>query len=349
MSIARLPLKITREASRYSRQRAQFRTARPLIPDSLLEPFTRLRISSRTRIASASACAVVAVAFYLYNSDTVPETGRRRFNFFSDGLLARLFAWEEKHLESLIGEFVLGERDWRSRAVKRVMARLVPLCGSHEPWRCSVVAGRGMINALVSPGRKIVMHASLVDLCGTDDAIAAVLAHEIAHHRARHHGERYSTLTAITMTSSCAVLASGAVKGLMVFSLGLLFGGIYLRRVLFELPMSRRQETEADYIGLMMMADACYDPRAAVGLWRRLDRALDEGGVVHEMLRTHPTNKNRITRLREWLPTAMERRSLRGCPALGWRSFISSRKVRRLPSAQPVSIHDVIRDIRPPA
>ncbi|PHH66713.1 hypothetical protein CDD80_918 [Ophiocordyceps camponoti-rufipedis] len=329
-------------------QRAQLRTARPLIPNSLLEPFTRRRISPTTRKASAGVCILVAWVFYLYNSDAVPETGRRRFNMFSDGFLARLCASDEDRLKSAMGGLVLGERDWRSQAVKRVMARLAPLCGSDEPWHCSVVAGGDTINAAASPGRKITIHAAMVDLCTSDDALATVLAHELAHHRAQHIGERYSIAAVAAVTSSCAFFAAGAVKGLVVFSLWGLMGGYYLRHVLFELPMSRRQETEADYMGLMMMADACYDPRAAVGFWRRLDLLLDEGREVPEMLRTHPTNENRIAKLREWLPVAMDRRSQRGCPSLSWRGFISDGLKRHLPSAQPVPIYDVIRDIRPP-
>ena len=67
-------------------------------------------------------------------------------------------------------------------------------------------------------------------------------------------------------------------------------GGFYLQDLLFYLPMGRKQESEADYIGLMMMAEACYDPRAAVGFWQRMEGIAKHGGQeVPEMLSTHPS------------------------------------------------------------
>ncbi|KAJ3521181.1 hypothetical protein NM208_g13409 [Fusarium decemcellulare] len=78
--------------------------------------------------------------------------------------------------------------------------------------------------------------------------------------------------------------------------------------------MGRKQESEADLIGLMMMAEACYDPRAAVGFWQRMDSLQRTGGQeVPEMLSTHPSNENRIAKISEWMPQAMEKRMESDC------------------------------------
>jgi predicted Zn-dependent protease len=99
-----------------------------------------------------------------------------------------------------------------------------------------------------------------------------------------------------------------------------LLGG-FLSDVFLNLPMSRDQETEADYIGLMLMAEACYDPRAGLEVWPRLDRAeqgmIDKMGVpgmrVPEWASTHPASLNRLERLREWMPRAEEKRWQSDC------------------------------------
>ncbi|KAL2106213.1 hypothetical protein VUR80DRAFT_7056 [Thermomyces stellatus] len=74
-------------------------------------------------------------------------------------------------------------------------------------------------------------------------------------------------------------------------------------------------ESEADYIGLMLMAEACYDPREAIHFWRRMERAVKAGDAVEipEWMSTHPSNQNRIEKISEWLPRAMEKRSISDC------------------------------------
>lgn len=79
-------------------------------------------------------------------------------------------------------------------------------------------------------------------------------------------------------------------------------------------PASRKQESEADYIGLMMMAKSCYDPKAAVGVWERMEAATKaRGDDIPQWLSTHPSNENRIVQMQQWLPKAEEARSESEC------------------------------------
>lgn len=126
---------------------ARLRNARPLVPDAIAD---RLNRAGRVRYPKAymAAAAVAAVAFYLYNSQTVPVTGRRRFNFLSD----RFVAWTHKGAADVIirevqsqGGRFLSDRDRRTVLVKRVMKRLIPVSGmAGLDWEIFVIEDRGM-------------------------------------------------------------------------------------------------------------------------------------------------------------------------------------------------------------
>ena len=206
------------------------------------------------------------------------------------------------------GVRVLGPWDPRTIRVKRVMQRLVPFCGLEEEWEVFVVEEPGTANAFVLPGGKVFVFSGLLGLARGDDGLATVLGHEIAHNVADHMGERLSQDVGASIATWSLVLLGG------VFGVGALIQYWFGSRVLdvaFGLPMSRMQETEADYIGLMMMAQACYDPREAALFWARMDKA--GGPQVPEWLSTHPANASRIQKIQQWLPQAMEKRAQSDC------------------------------------
>lgn len=134
------------------------------------------------------------------------------------------------------------------------------------------------------------MHSGIINVCRNEDALAAVLGHEIAHNTASHAAERLSAAWVGNLTAGSLFFLAGAVPGLILFGLWSVIGGFYLRDLLLYLPMGRTQETEADCLGLMMMAEACYDPRQAVGFWQRMEAIQHSGGhEIPEMLSTHPS------------------------------------------------------------
>lgn len=96
--------------------------------------------------------------------------------------------------------------------------------------------------------------------------------------------------------------------------LGLLLGSIGLDLGITK-PASRAQESEADYIGLMMMAKSCYNPDEAVKVWERMEKFQAQQAQVPEWLSTHPSNSNRISQMQQWLAKADEARSESGCAA----------------------------------
>lgn len=145
-------------------------------------------------------------------------------------------------------------------------------------------------NAFVVPGGKVFVHSGLLNVCQSEDALAAVLGHEIAHNTANHSGERLTQLGALWLFGGSAFFLRGPFAGAagVTFAIAGAFSTLTLLEV--ELPLTRKQEVEADYVGLMMMAEACYDPRAAVGLWQRMEilQSMQRERPPPEFLSTHP-------------------------------------------------------------
>lgn len=164
------------------------------------------------------------------------------------------------------------------------------------------------------PGGKVFVFSGILKICRNEDSVAAVLGHEIAHNVASHAAERLSLVSTGYLTGGCIFFLSGIWTGLTLFGGWALLGGYYLQELLLFLPADRKQEHEADCIGLMMMAEACYDPKAAVGFWERMEAMSKAGGQeVPEMLSTHPSNEHRIANIQHWMPKALEKQSESDC------------------------------------
>ncbi|KFA75022.1 hypothetical protein S40288_08826 [Stachybotrys chartarum IBT 40288] len=297
--------------------RERLRNARPLVSHAAADRFSNAG-RSRNSKRFAVACVAAAVIFYLCNSEVVPVSGRRRFNFFSDWYLQLYHRNEAKEIIRLVeaqGGRFLREGDPRVLLVKHVMKRLIPVSGVPDyDWEVFVIDDPRTANAFVIPGGKVFVHSGILNVCGNEHALAAVLGHEIAHNTALHAGERLSAAWVGNLMTGCVFLLAGGMPGVALFGLWTAVGGFFLRDLLFYLPMGRHQESEADYLGLMMMAEACYDPRYALTFWQRMEAVQRQGGVeVPEMLSTHPSNEQRIAQITQWMPRALEKRAESDC------------------------------------
>lgn len=209
---------------------------------------------------------------------------------------------------------ILPDYDRRVGLVKRVLGKLIAggdlgASGDGDNWEVYVIEDPGTQNAFVLPGNKVFVYSGILPICGGEDGLAAVLGHEIAHNIASHSAERMSSMLPLTLLSFgfIALDWSGVTFGLPI---GQYIGNTLLDLV-FAKPAGRQQESEADFIGLLLMAKSCYDPRAAVGLWERMDKA--HQGAPPEWLSTHPSNANRVGKIKEWLPEAEEAAQSAGC------------------------------------
>jgi predicted Zn-dependent protease len=173
----------------------------------------------------------------------------------------------------------------------------------HYSWEFRTLA-RNEINAFCLPGGKIVVYSGILPIAQNEAGLAAVLGHEVAHALAHHGAERLSNQQAVALGTAAtgALLAAdpdtARVAPQIMAALGVAATVGYL------LPMSRTQESEADHIGLILMALAGYDPREALGFWERVrsSTAHSQGPV---WLNTHPADDTRIADIRALIPEAM--------------------------------------------
>ena len=167
-------------------------------------------------------------------------------------------------------------------------------------WEVTVFADDAA-NAFALPGGKIGVFTGLLEVAQTQDQLAAVVGHEIAHVLAEHSNERVSTNYIAQAGMSLAQAVAGAYgvdqQGTMMGLLGLgaQYGVI--------LPFGRAQESEADVMGLALMAEAGFDPRQSVQLWQNMAR--QGGAQPPEFLSTHPSHSTRISDLNAGIPQVM--------------------------------------------
>jgi predicted Zn-dependent protease len=181
--------------------------------------------------------------------------------------------------------------------VRRIAARLIPATAAFRPdapkwkWEMNVISSNE-VNAWCMPGGKIAVYSGLIQqLNVTDDELAAVMGHEIAHALREHSREQVSHQMAegLLVSLGSAVLGVGQLGQQVAQS---------LLDVTFNLPHSRNDETEADRIGVELAARAGFDPRAAVRLWEKMARL--GGSRPPQWLSTHPDPANRMKDLEEY-------------------------------------------------
>lgn len=153
-------------------------------------------------------------------------------------------------------------------------------------------------NAFALPGGKIGVHTGMLKVAKTDAQLAAVLGHEVGHVIAKHGAERMSEglVSQVVMAGAAVLTPDNPKRGIILGALGLgaQFGVM--------LPHSRTQESEADVIGLDLMARAGFDPAQSVELWKNMQAA--GGGAPPEFMSTHPSNSTRIANLQSRVPEA---------------------------------------------
>jgi predicted Zn-dependent protease len=178
--------------------------------------------------------------------------------------------------------------------VRAIAQRMIPATAAFRPdapgwaWEVNVITSKD-INAWCMPGGKMAVYTGLIErLNVTDDELAAVMGHEMAHALREHGRERVSQ----ALAQSLGVAVVGAALGLNEAALDLVN---LVTNVTIALPNSRLHEREADRIGVELAARAGYDPRAAVTLWQKMARA--GGGQPPQFLSTHPSHETRIREL----------------------------------------------------
>lgn len=168
-------------------------------------------------------------------------------------------------------------------------------------WEVEVVDDK-QVNAFCLPGGKIVVYTAILPVAETDAGLATVMGHEISHALSHHGAERMAQtqMVQIGMTAAGASMGDmdpGRRQQLMsVLNAGAQYG---------ILSYSRSHESEADHMGLLLMAAAGYDPNETIRFWKRMSEATGSSGAPPEFMSTHPSHETRIRDLTRWIPEAM--------------------------------------------
>lgn len=250
------------------------------------------------RWIAGSICCLALLAG-VFACQKAPLTGRTQFILLPERVDIRL---GELAYESVVESQRRSLNPLHRLRVRRVVERIVAVSGRPDlNWRYEVFAGPDVINAFALPGGAIGVYTGMMRVAGPDAGLATVIGHEVGHVIARHGAERMSS-GAIISLGHVAILAGmrnsdpEVVRSVReAYAVGTSVGA--------SLPFSRQHETEADRIGLILMAQAGYDPREAIGFWERMAQA--GRGAPMEFLSTHPSHETRIANLREWMPEAL--------------------------------------------
>jgi len=258
-----------------------------------------------TALGTGSAVAVLSALSGCYRA---PGTARDQLIFFSEEkeLQFGLSAYRE-----VLRQARLSENAEINEQIQRVGRKIADVANKPEyQWEFAVIEDDKMVNAFCLPGGKVAVFTGILKHTKTDAGLATVMGHEIAHALQRHGVERMSRsiIDQIAQLGALGAAAAGHSSG------GAIQGLLGAYGVNVSLPFNRKQESEADYIGLRLMSQAGYDPREAVPFWERMSgcprQMIDKlcfrsQHAIPEFLSTHPSDVTRINQLEAWLPEAM--------------------------------------------
>ncbi|HET6989674.1 MAG TPA: M48 family metallopeptidase [Bacteroidia bacterium] len=253
----------------------------------------------------------IAVFVLFYSSCTrVPITGRKQVNLIPESTLNEMSLTEYKKFIS--SHVVVPKTDSGSVLVtkvgKNISDAIVQYLSSHNQgkrvkdfsWQFNLVQDKE-VNAWCMPGGKVVVYTGLLPVSKDENGLAVVLGHEIAHAIARHGNERMSQQLAIQLGGMGlnVALSQKPEQTQQIFMQA--YG---VSTTLGALAYSRKQESEADKLGLCFMAMAGYDPTNAVTFWERMSKQGNSSNFA--LLSTHPSDAKRIADIKAFLPTAMK-------------------------------------------
>ena len=267
-------------------------------------------VRSRRRASACLGGYVLIVSTFLVVAGCVkaPGTARDQIMFIS----------EEKEMALGISAYRNVLRQARLSAdpainamVHRVGRRIAAVANKPEYyWEFAVIYDNDTVNAFALPGGKVAIYTGILKHAKNEAGLATVMAHEIAHALQRHGAERMSR-GVIDQIARIGAIA-GAVSGQVDPQLAM--GAMSAYGVGVTLPHNRSQESEADKIGLILMAKAGYDPREAIDFWERMSGCPKQmigkfcfrsNASVPEFLSTHPSDATRIRQIEAWIPEAL--------------------------------------------
>jgi len=266
---------------------------------------------AKTLRLTAGLCGVCLTGGLLHlltGCTRAPVTGREQLIFFSEETENKMGI---EAYRDVLRQFPLSTNPEANAMIRRVGERIA--AAANKPsydWEFALIQDDKIVNAFCLPGGKVAFFTGILKHTQNEAGVATVMGHEVTHAIQRHGVERMSRgiLEQIAQVGAIASSAFGHVDPRAVQGVLMAYG------VNASLPFSRVQESEADYIGLRLMAQAGYDPHEAIAFWERMSGCprnmigklcFRSGAGVPEFLSTHPSEETRIKNIERWIPEAM--------------------------------------------
>lgn len=272
---------------------------------------TDVFMSSKNKDMKKAVCllSLLGLIIGFYSCYTNPITGRRALSLVDESTMKQMASQEYNQFlasnkpeqGTVNAQMVQRVGNKMATAVQQYLSSRgqTDLINGYN-WEFNLV-NNSEANAWCMPGGKVAVYTGILPLTQNEAGLATVMGHEIAHAVARHASERASQQVAAQAGAQTLAALAGSNPGTasQIFNTAV---GLGAQGAL--LKFSRDQESEADYMGVIFMAMAGYNPNEAVNFWTRM--SAKSGGKVPEILSTHPSDQTRMANLKKWIPEAMK-------------------------------------------
>lgn len=265
---------------------------------------------NRRNFLSYLGCGCCSIV--LPSCSTVPITDRRQFKIIPESKLNSQAAqiYEKiKEKEKLSNDIkTLEEIKKIGKKMENAITVYFNRSNIEDPttnfnWEYILIDNNKVKNAWCMPGGKIAIYTGILEVTKNNDGLAAIMGHEIAHAVAKHSVERASRGMVLNVGTRIADIASGGILSEINRTTGIDTVGL-LSEIGIMNPFNRKQESEADYLGMIFSSLSGYDIRETVKIWERM-KELNKGKEQPQFMSTHPSSENRIKSLNEWMNGVM--------------------------------------------
>ena len=245
--------------------------------------------------------------FVLNSCSTAPITERRQLKIIPE---AKLNAQAAQIYEKIKEKEKLSKDTKKLEEIKNIGKKMEDSIGEYfykkkmnDPtalfkWEYILIDNKKVRNAWCMPGGKIAVYTGILDVTKNINGLAAVMGHEIAHAVAKHSVERASRGTLLNIGTQIIDIASGGKLSQVNRTTGMNTVGLLSQLGIMN-PFNRKQESEADYLGMIFASLSGYDIRETVKIWERM-KEYNKGKAPPEFMSTHPSADNRIKKINEW-------------------------------------------------
>ena len=248
------------------------------------------------------------LSFGMYSCSSAPITDRKQLKLIPESKLnaqAAVIYEKIKKKEKLSEDKEkLNEIKDIGKKMEFVISQYFENQGIQDPtigfdWEYILIENKKIKNAWCMPGGKIAIYTGILDVTKNNDGLAAVMGHEIAHAVAKHSVERASRGALLQTSASIIDIVTGGKLSQVNRATGMDTVGL-LSQIGLMNPFNRKQESEADYLGMIFSSLSGYDIRETVKIWERMKKS-NKGKEPPQFISTHPSSTNRIKQLNDWM------------------------------------------------